>query len=293
MSGTASAITGLKQQRPEWAPWLAVVEETLGDVDAPGWGDSIPAAATGGEATAPLLARATVSVEDRAVRNLLQRLTRVASRNGPAQMMTLRSAVDAETDVLSLFKASLCQNTAAIKGAAASCGADAGAFEAVIGLLCVPFLQACHRQWAQAASAGWVEGYCYVCGAWPTFAESRGIERKRFFRCGRCGSAWHARPLHCAYCGMDDHSALVSLVPQEHAANATIEGCNACFGYVKIFTTLQGCLPGMVMLEDLASVYLDVAALEQGYRRSPGLGYPIEVMVTAKRAQRRVFGWGT
>jgi FdhE protein len=89
---------------------------------------------------------------------------------------------------------------------------------------------------------------------------------------------------------VDDHNALVTLVPENAGLNALIEGCRSCLGYVKTFTRLQGCPPGAVMLDDLASVHLDVAALEQGYTRPPGAGYPLDVTLTARDAARRFFG---
>jgi FdhE protein len=287
----ATALSSLKQQRPEWQPWLAVIEETLRDADAAVWNAAVPDGITAGPTTVPLLAGASLSVNTRVVRTLLQRLLDAAVRTGTAPMTSLRATLDSDPDVLSLFKASLCQDSTAIRHEAESTGADPEAYEAVIGLLCVPFLQACNRQMAPSMFASWVEGYCCVCGSWPTFAESRGIERRRFFRCGRCGSEWHARPLRCPYCGMDDHHALVSLVPEDSRVNAVIEGCQSRRGYVKTFTRLQGCQPGMVMLDDLASVHLDVAALDEGYRRPPGTGYALDVTVTAVAQKRRFFRW--
>lgn len=221
-----------------------------------------------------------MAVDVRAIRTLLHRLIDVASRCQTPQMATLSAVLDVDPDVISLFKASVCQDATAIAGMAGSFGADAGAFEAVVALVAVPFLQACNRQWAATAPPGWQEGYCFVCGAWPAFAEVRGIERSRVFRCGRCGGEWHARPLCCAYCGLDDHNALVSLVPEQgDGANALIEGCTSCRGYVKTLTRLQGCSPDTVMLDDLAGVHLDVAALEHGYTRPAGPGYRLDVTV--------------
>jgi FdhE protein len=267
-----------------------VIEETLRDVDAAAWDAAVPTYATRRPMATPVLAGSALSVESRAVRSLLTRLIHVASRGGTAPMASLRSVLEEDPDVLSLFKASLCRDTAAIQHAAAACGADAGAYEAVIGLLCLPFLQACNRQLGSVC-AGWIEGCCYICGSWPTFAEARGIERRRFFRCGRCGSEWHARPLCCPYCANDDHHALVSLVPENQRSNAVIDGCRSCGGYVKTLTRLQGCPPRMVMLDDLASVHLDVAALAEGYTRPAGAGHAIDVTVTAVPAGRRFLGW--
>jgi FdhE protein len=290
MTSSATTVTDLKRQRPEWAPWLAVVEETLRDADTSAWDRAVPTGLHVSRDTTPVLAGVVLAVEVRSIRSLLGRLIHTAARNGTPELRTLGCVLKTDLDVLTLFRVSLCQNNLAITPAALPCDADAGALEAVVALLALPFLHACRRAWAGTVSPGWLEGFCSICGAWPAFAESRGIERSRFFRCGRCGGEWHARPLRCPYCGVDDHTALVSMVPEHREVNAVIEGCRSCLGYVKTFSRLQGCPPGAVMVDDLASVSLDIAALEQGYRRAPGAGYPLDVTVTAKDA-RRFFAW--
>jgi hypothetical protein len=46
------------------------------------------------------------------------------------------------------------------------------------------------------------------------------------------------------------------------------------------------------MLDDLASVDLDVAALERGYRRPQGPGYALDVTLVDKAgASDRLFSW--
>jgi FdhE protein len=206
-------------------------------------------------------------------------------------MSSLKAALRAELEWAQLFTASLCQESDRIGEIAAVPGVDAEAFHAVVALLPVPFLQACNRRWASSISASWVEGYCPVCGSLPAFAEVRGIERNRYFRCGRCGGEWHARALYCPYCAMSDHDELVALVPEKAGSNSVIDACKRCLGYVKTFTRLQGCPPGAVMLEDLASVDLDVAAIEHGFARAPGPGYAMGVQVTDKSAGRGFFAW--
>jgi FdhE protein len=295
-----TALDGLKRKRPEWQPWLAVVEEVLREAGTSEWDAAVPAdIGLGAEAhgakvdrhTIPLLAGATLSVQTSAVRRILKRLIGIASRSGTPKMATLESALDADLDLLALFEASLCQDSDRIKDMAVRCHADADAFQGVIALASVPLLYACTRRWASSIPESWVEGYCSVCGSWPAFAEVRGIERSRYFRCGRCGGAWHARPLQCPYCAMHDHDELVSLVPEKTGSQAQIDACTHCRGYVKVFSTLQGCPPGTVMLEDLASVALDIAAMEQGYSRPSGAGYPLEATVIDKVAPRRFFAW--
>jgi FdhE protein len=109
--------------------------------------------------------------------------------------------------------------------------------------------------------------------------EVRGIERARYLRCGRCGDEWQIHWLQCPFCNMTDHEQLLSLVPQSGDAARAIEACKSCTGYVKSFTTLQGADKLAVMIDDLATVDLDIAAVEQGYRRPAGPGYALNVTV--------------
>jgi FdhE protein len=293
MSAPDTALNGLRRERPEWEPWLVVVDEILREAGNPAWDAAVPDAQAQRD-TVPLLAGTTLTLEAGLVRRLFERLIRTASRVGTPKMASLKAALHAaDLGWAPLFAASLCQDplsqdSARINEIAAVSGADAEALHAVIALLPVPFLQACNRRWASSISVSWVEGYCPVCGSLPAFAEVRGIERNRYFRCGRCGGEWHARALYCPYCSMTDHDELVSLVP-EKAGSAMIDACQRCLGYVKTFTRLQGCSPGAVMLEDLASVDLDVAAIEHGFARPPGPGFALEIKVTEKDTRRGFF----
>ena len=293
MMAAAAALNGLRSKRPEWESWLAVIEEILREAAAPDWDAAVAAAAHSARPAVPLLAGATVAVDRKSVGRSWKRLVRIASRTGTPKMATLEVALHADLDMLRLFDASLRQDNRNIDELAASCGADAEALQAVAGLLPVPFLLACNRRWASSVSPGWVEGSCPVCGAWPAFAEVRGIERNRYFRCARCGGEWHARALHCPYCDESDHGQLVSLVAENGGSNTTIEACRHCLRYVKALTRLQGCPPDTVMIEDLGTVDLDIAALECGYTRPSGAGRPLETTVTDKGATRRLFGWSS
>ena len=91
---------------------------------------------------------------------------------------------------------------------------------------------------------------------------------------------------------MTDHKELVSLVPEKDGTTRVIDACKRCFGYVKVFTVLQGCPPERVILDDLASVDLDVAALQQGYKRPEGPGHSIDVTLVDKpSASGKFFSW--
>jgi FdhE protein len=291
MTTAAAALDRLKRERPEWGPWLAVVEQIVHEIAARRWDDVVPPTIRPDRPAVPLLAGATLAVREKAVRRLFITVIRLASAAGTPKTATLGAAIHQDLNVLALFTAALCQDSVRLDGMAAACGADTEAFQAVAALLPLPFLHACHRRFASSIPENWTDGYCPLCAAWPAFVEVRGIERRRHFRCGRCGAGWHARALCCPFCSMDDHTQLVTLVPESGDSRAVIDACRRCLGYVKAFSRLQGCPPAEVMIDDLGSVALDVAALEQGYRRPPGGGYPLGVTIPGEGAARRFFAW--
>lgn len=287
-----TAVLDLGRQHPEWQPWLTVIEEVLREATDPRWEACVPGPPASLATGVPLLAGATLALEATAIARWSEQLMRAASRSGAAKMSTLDGIPRKRWKTVDLFKSSLCQNGEWLKAYALELRVAADALAAVTLLIAVPFLHACRRRWASSIAESWSEGFCPVCGAWPAFAEVRGIERRRYLRCGRCGGAWPAQCLSCSYCGITDHEELVSLVPENSDSHAVIDACKRCLGYVKTFTTLQGCPPGRVILDDLASVDLDIAALEHGYRRPAGPGYSLDIDIVNKPSlSERIRSW--
>lgn len=290
MKTPAVILEDLRTQRPEWRPWLALVEATRREAESDRWEATVPTAPPSPEAAVPLLEGVTVALDRKAARRFFDQLLETAARDGTPKMTTLRAALDDGGDEAALFVASVRQDGAGIAAIAGACGADAEALQAVVSLFALPFLHACGRRWKPFAHESWTEGYCPTCGSWPAFAEVRGIERTRCLRCGRCGDQWQALPLRCPYCRTIDHERLARLVPEVAGPHA-IDVCRDCLGYVKTFTKLQGCAPTAVMPEDLASVDLDLAAVSLGYKRPEGCGYSIDIFVADAGARRRLFAW--
>ena len=149
-------------------------------------------------------------------------------------------------------------------------------------MIAMPMLQTCWRVWAERVPTDWTYGYCPVCGGWPALAEIRGLDGARHLRCGCCGSDWRTEWLRCPFCGERDHERLGSLVSPDRRERQTIEVCEGCRGYVKTITTLAPLRPEHVVVEDLATLVLDVAALERGYRRPAARGHEVAVSVVAE-----------
>jgi FdhE protein len=277
-----TAAAGLSRERleranPEWAGWLALVDEARRTLVDPAWA---PALRAGGAAPpAPFLADAVLEVDEAMARQALRRLAAIAAKSpGPAASLAI-AAQDRDVDALGVLEAAVRDDRGALETWATRLDAAAEALGAIAALAATPLLHACWRAWGGQRPEPWVEGYCPLCGAWPILAEVRGLEQSRRLRCGRCSADWHGAWLRCVFCGNGDHARLGSLVLDAGAAK--VETCETCRGYLKSMTTLMPTPAGDLALADLATVELDVAAVEQGYTR-PAAAWPLHTRLIAR-----------
>ncbi|MBV9786556.1 MAG: formate dehydrogenase accessory protein FdhE, partial [Chloroflexi bacterium] len=111
----------------------------------------------------------------------------------------------------------------------------------------------------------WQQGYCPTCGAWPILAEQRGIEQIRFLRCGLCASDWSSERLLCPFCGSRAHADIAYLYEERHEATQRAVTCERCHCYYKSIATLTPLSAPRLLVADLATVHLDLVALERAY----------------------------
>jgi FdhE protein len=111
----------------------------------------------------------------------------------------------------------------------------------------------------------WGRGYCPTCGAWPVLAEQRGLEQRRYLRCGLCASAWEVDRLLCPFCGNRDHLLLGYLQVEGEEHKQRLATCDACHGYLKLRSTLVPLTTPQLLVEEVALVHLDLLAQQQGY----------------------------
>src|SRR5437660_720511 len=268
----------VRRQSAESEVWLDLVELALSESrDGAGWHDAAPTPPPERPVKTPLLFRAHLTVDRRVARRYMHRLLKRAGL-GPRGL-----------DAAGLLEAAICQDDARIDALAAGGGGDPHALRVVAQMAALPLLQACARATGWEAPPSWWEGYCPVCGAWPALAEFRGLERKRWLRCGRCGAAWELEWLRCPFCDEKSHEQLGYLAPEEGEATRKVEVCDSCKGYLKAHATVSALPPWAVLLEDLTTVPLDVAAMDRGYRRPERPGYAPEAhRPTTGQKPRRV-----
>jgi FdhE protein len=286
-------LSTLGAEHSEWRPLLSLVEAALGEMERPVWSESVPAREHSAALSQPLLVGAVIRIAPGPVRRWVHRAMTIAGGGASATPFVDALAVG-RLDPLALFEAAVAGDPDRLEALARAAGDDRGVLRVVGPIVAMPMLLACRRAWAALVPATWAEGYCPICGDWPSLAETRGLDGQRRLRCGGCGGDWRTERLRCPFCGERGHENLGSLVSEGREPQA-VDVCERCRHYVKTVTALVPIRPEDVFLHDLATLVLDVIALERGYRRPDPKGREVEVIARPSRLRTlfRLHPWTT
>jgi FdhE protein len=286
-AGSPPLLTTLNVEHPEWRPLLVVIEEALRETKRPQWMRFVPTLPPSARDGRPLLDGAVINVAAKPVGRWVRHVLAIAAGAGKEVEPVATAATTGWLDPLRLFEMAVSHDVDGLDELARSHGDDRGVLRGLTPLIAMPMLQACRRASTERAVTGWAHGYCPICGGWPALAELRGLDGQRRLRCASCGGDWRIDWLRCPFCGEGHHETLGSLVSPDRLKRQTIEVCDACRGYVKTITTLSPMAPEDVVLQDLATVVLDVAALAHHYRRPAPRGQDLAVSVVAEPSRLR------
>jgi FdhE protein len=281
-------LARLRSDHPEWSPYLTLLALALEDAQAPAWREAVPTPDTA-NTEACLLAGTTVRVPEQAATRWIRRLASAAAEQSPALRGLGEAARRGRLDAIRLIEAALAGTTPRdALGEGASVAPDAVA--ALLPLIAMPLRHACARAWANRISSSWRHGHCPICGAWPALAEIRGLENSRRLRCGLCGADWQGEWLQCLFCANQDHTRLGALVLPDRADTRRVDVCHACRGYIKTLPLLGATPADEIVLQDLATLVLDVAAIEHGFHRPAPRAQPSPRVSAAPSRLSRLLG---
>ncbi len=143
---------------------------------------------------------------------------------------------------------------------------DAGLVATILRFTLFPYLVCLNTALTPLRSGiPWGRGYCPTCGSWPLLGEYRGLEQDHWLRCGLCAAGWEFPRLACPFCDNRDHHRLGYLHVEGEEARRRAATCEECRGYVKAVATLGPLSSPGLLVADLATVHLDLAAAERGY----------------------------
>jgi hypothetical protein len=126
-----------------------------------------------------------------------------------------------------------------------------------------PFLARCAEVLQQRAElANWSHAHCALCGGEPDFSViTRAAERHLI--CGRCTLRWKFEPLTCPYCHNSDRAKITSFATPD--GQYRVYACDVCSRYLKAYDGRRAARPVMPMVDSVATLPLDAAAMQRGY----------------------------
>lgn len=171
----------------------------------------------------------------------------------------LASAFDAEkVRGESIWHDTLAGREDEVEDRARALGVDPALMRSVLRLALLPALAAHSDQLARHFDESiWSRGDCPNCGSPSLLAESRGLERRRFLRCGLCAADWPFDRLKCPDCGEDDHRRLSHRYFEGEQERHRLCCCETCGGRLKVIATLGRLSAPNLLVAELASASLD------------------------------------
>lgn len=215
----------------------------------------------------PLLRSETVSVDLPSFRERWRGVCGVLARHGNPAAAPLAEALEAgRLDGAELVREVLAGRPEAVHARADELGLDAALAATALRLTLFPWLSRVNTALTPLRDGAlWERGYCPTCGSWPLLGELRGLDQTRYLRCGLCAAGWEVPRLLCPFCDTRDHEKLGYFYPEGGQGRFRVTTCEGCRGYVKATTTLLPLNPPQLLLTDVTTLDLDLAAAHRGY----------------------------
>jgi FdhE protein len=188
------------------------------------------------------------------------------SREGIAELQCLRLAVTSgKVDLQLLFAGCLSRERKLLEETADRLQVPSPLMEFVLEIPLKTALESYAETISPDDVAGWMEGYCPICGSRAGMGEISGNDGKRFLSCSSCFFKWPYKRLKCPYCGNDDPEQLSYFMVGEEPTRVDV--CRKCSRYLKTRDARLGNADIPLEAEDLATIHLDLLAGKEGFER--------------------------
>lgn len=146
---------------------------------------------------------------------------------------------------------------------AESPSSDQGTIGQVLALAMRPFLSRCAEVLQQRPElAIWTHSHCALCGGEPDFAVITPAAERHLI-CSRCTLRWKYETLTCPFCHNAERSRITSFATTD--GRYRVYACDACRRYLKAYDGRHASRPVMPMVDAVATLPLDAAAMQRGY----------------------------
>lgn len=126
-----------------------------------------------------------------------------------------------------------------------------------------PFLSRCAEVLQQRSELSlWTHSHCALCGGQPDLSVIT-PSAERHLICGRCELRWKWESLACPYCRNGERSKITSFATSD--GRYRVYACDVCRRYLKAYDGRRASRPVMPIVDAVATLPLDAAAIQRGY----------------------------
>lgn len=216
----------------------------------------------------PLLERKVFPLDMEAMLVLFKSLCRIAGKANPYMVGEVEKIEDGlykrKFNFQEMFEEGFLESK--IERGAKELGCDKNVFFFLLYSSIKPFVEAKIDQLpTNLNTETWLQGYCPICGSLPCLSLLKEEAKKRILLCSYCGYRWPAERLFCPFCSNRKQGSLLYFYA-EGEEFCHIELCDNCHRYIKTLDWTETEKPDP-LLEDLATLHLDILASQKGYKR--------------------------
>jgi FdhE protein len=126
-----------------------------------------------------------------------------------------------------------------------------------------PFLSRCAEVLQPRKElARWTHAHCALCGGEPDLAVITPTAERHLI-CSRCTLQWKFEPLTCPYCRNSNRAQITSFATPD--GRYRVYACDVCRRYLKAYDARRAGRPVMPVVDTVATLPLDAAAMQRGY----------------------------
>jgi formate dehydrogenase maturation protein FdhE len=116
---------------------------------------------------------------------------------------------------------------------------------------------------ARTDFSGWRHHICPLCAGEPDLAVIT-PSAERLLICSRCAARWRFDQIACPFCLNDERARITSLASRD--GQYRLSCCDSCRRYIKAFDARRASRPVMPVVDSVATLPLDAAAIQRGYQ---------------------------
>ncbi len=218
----------------------------------------------------PLLDKRDLYLDVTSAARLFKRLCKVLSRNKEASRDSKRicqAVRGEEINLGELFKQIGAENGDYVSTLSKKLGITEDLLFFLAGNSMKPIWQAYADELkGNVDQEAWWKGYCPICGSPPFIAELR-EEGERFLVCSSCSYEWRFKRLKCPFCENEDPQEFRYFYAEREGKANRVDVCEKCKRYIKTIDIRDLPSDFISSAEDAGTLYLDVLAQEEGYKR--------------------------